>query len=90
MQVETNPQAAEELKIRREKRAQKNRQDKQRREERMAQDSEYAEVFRKKNDERNKARTSRCKAERSLDRTNQSRFGSGRRTGSHQGKTACC
>ena len=63
-QAETDPQAAEELKIRREKQAQKNRQDKQRREERMAQDPEYAEEIRRKNDERNKARAARRKAER--------------------------
>ena len=63
-QAETDPQAAEELKMRREKQAQKNRQNKQRREERMAQDPEYAEEIRRKNDERNKARTARRKVER--------------------------
>ena len=63
-QAETDPQAAEELRLRREKEAEKNRQNKQRREEKMAQDPAYAEEIRRKNDERNKARTAQRKAER--------------------------
>ena len=64
MRAETDSQAAEELRLRREKQAEKNRLNKERREERMAQDPEYAEEVRRKNDERNKARTARRKAER--------------------------
>ena len=40
--AKTDPEAAETLRIRRETQAEKNRQNKQRREERMAQDPEYA------------------------------------------------
>lgn len=64
MRAETDPQAAEELRLRREKQAEKNRLNKKRREERMAQDPEYAEEIHRKNIERNKARTARRKAER--------------------------
>ena len=62
--AETDPQAAEELRIRRETEAEHNRRNKARREERMAQDPAYGEEIRRKNDERNKART----AQRSADR----------------------
>lgn len=64
MRAESDPQADEELRLRREKQAEKNRKNKQRREERMVEDPEYAEEIRRKNEERNKARTARRKAER--------------------------
>ena len=63
-QAETDPQAAEELRIRREQQAEKNRQNKRRREQKMSQDPEYADEIRRRNDERNKARTEQRKAER--------------------------
>lgn len=62
--AETDPQAAEELKKRRETQAEKNRQNKAKRKERMAQNPEYAEEIRRKTDERNKAKTAKRKAER--------------------------
>ena len=64
VRAETDPQVAEELRLRREKQAEKNRKNKQRREERMVQDPEYAEEIRRKKDEQNKARSARRKAER--------------------------
>ena len=62
--AETDPQAAEELRTRRETEAEHNRKNKERRETRMAQDPVYAEEIRRKADERNKVRT----AQRSADR----------------------
>lgn len=62
--AETDPQAAEELRIRRETQAEKNRKYKARREERMAQDPAYAEEIRRKKDERNKAKTAQRMSDR--------------------------
>ena len=61
--AKTDPEAAETLRIRRETQAEKNRQNKQRREERMAQDPEYAARILAGRAESTKKHTAKRKAE---------------------------
>ena len=61
--AKTDPAMAEELRIRREKQAEKNRQNKQRREERMAADPEYAAKILAGRAESTRKRTAKRKAE---------------------------
>lgn len=61
--AKTDPTIAEELRIRREKQAEKNRQNKQRREERMAADPEYAAKIQAGRAESTRKRTAKRKAE---------------------------
>ncbi len=62
--AKTDPLAAETLKERREKQAEKNRMNKLRREERMAKDPEYAAEIQRKQAERTKAQVAKRKARR--------------------------
>lgn len=60
--AKTDPQAAEDLRIRREKQAEQNRRNKQRREERMAQDPEYAALTKARKAESTRKHTAKRKA----------------------------
>lgn len=62
--AKSDPEAAKELQVRREKEAEKNRLNKQRREERIAQDPEYAALTAARKAEYNKRHTAKRKAAR--------------------------
>ncbi|MBR0411713.1 MAG: recombinase family protein [Eubacterium sp.] len=62
--AKTDPEAEKQLKIIREKEAEKNRKNKERREQRMAQDPEYAEKIRQRKAEQTKKATARKRARR--------------------------